>query len=437
MRKKFLSLLLALAMLCSLVLVPAAAAEPEGNWYDEAMNTWADRGVLQGDANGSLNPTANITRAELAVILDRIMGYQVKAANTFADVQAGAWYADAVLKASAAGVLQGDGVNARPGATITRQEAMVMLARVMKLSGEAGATAGYTDQGQIASWALDAVKSMAAKGYVKGSDGKIMPAANITRAEIAVMLDNMFAAYYDEAGTYTENVGGAAVVNTGDVTLKDLSVSGDLIVAEGVGDGHVVLDGVTLGGRLIIRGGGENSVIIKGSSKVAEVIVARQDGKVRVAVQGGAGVAVVYVDDGADAVKIEGKVDTVTVAAAEAAVEVTGQVKTVEVAESAEGAALTVAKDAKVDTVTAAAPKAEVAVAGTVTKLETLSLIHISSTCSTRTSSRKTRSPVRSMLAGMRRRAPSSFPRSCSIRSPPVIRPETVMVSPKKRLRTG
>ena len=367
MKRKLLSVILALAMLCSLMLVPAAAAEPDGgNWYDGAMSTWADRGVLQGDAGGNLNPTANITRAELAVILDRIMGYQVKGSNTFADVQDGAWYADAVLKASAAGVLQGDGANARPSATITRQEAMVMLARVMKLSGEDGASAGFADQDQIASWALDAVKSMAAKGYVNGSGGRIMPTANITRAEIAVMLDNMFAGYFDQAGTYTEDVDGAAVISAGGVTLENLTVSGDLIVAEGVGDGHVVLDSVALGGRLIIRGGGENSVVIKGNSKIDEVIVARQEGKVRVAVQGASAVDVVYVDDGADAVKIEGKVDTVTVAAAEAAVEVAGEVKTVEVAESAGGAALTVAKDAKVDTLTTAAQNSKVTVNGTV-----------------------------------------------------------------------
>ncbi len=367
MKRKLLSVILALAMLCSLMLVPAAAAEPDGgNWYDGAMSTWADRGVLQGDAGGNLNPTANITRAELAVILDRIMGYQVKGSNTFADVQDGAWYADAVLKASATGVLQGDGANARPSATITRQEAMVMLARVMKLSGEAGASAGFADQDQIASWALDAVKSMAAKGYVNGSGGRIMPTANITRAEIAVMLDNMFAGYFDQAGTYTEDVDGAAVISAGGVTLENLTVSGDLIVAEGVGDGHVVLDSVALGGRLIIRGGGENSVVIKGNSKIDEVIVARQEGKVRVAVQGGAAVDVVYIDDGSSDVKVEGAVETITVSAPKITVSVDGAVNTVAMEASAEESTVVIMEDAKVDTLTTAAQNSKVTVNGTV-----------------------------------------------------------------------
>ena len=131
--------------------VPGAAEpepEPEPEPTEQTPSDWAaalvaeaeEKGLITGRTDGLYHD--QITRlqfAELAVILDRIMGYQVKGSNTFADVQDGAWYADAVLKASAAGVLQGDGANARPSATITRQEAMVMLARVMKLSGEAGA----------------------------------------------------------------------------------------------------------------------------------------------------------------------------------------------------------------------------------------------------------------------------------------------------------
>lgn len=79
-----------MAMLCSLAVVPAQATGAEENWYDEAMNLWAERNVLKGDAQGDLHPTAPITRAELAVMLDRIMGYQTKAENTFSDVAEGA-----------------------------------------------------------------------------------------------------------------------------------------------------------------------------------------------------------------------------------------------------------------------------------------------------------------------------------------------------------
>ena len=170
------------------------------------------------------------------------MDYQIAANNSFADVANEAWYTDAVLKACAAGVLQGDGVNARPGDTITRQEAMVMLARVLELTGRSQGVSTFRDADQVADWAKGAVGAMAHAGYVQGSGGNIMPTAPITRAEVAVMLDNMFAETFDKAGTYTEDVDSSAVISADDVTLQGLTIAGDLIVAEGVAKGAVVSD---------------------------------------------------------------------------------------------------------------------------------------------------------------------------------------------------
>lgn len=363
-----------MAMLCSLAVVPAQATGAEENWYDEAMNLWAERNVLKGDAQGDLHPTAPITRAELAAMLDRIMGYQTKAENTFSDVAEGAWYTDAVLKANAAGILKGDtgsaGVTAtaRPEATITRQEAMVMLARVMELTG--GSAVTFTDAGEIAPWALDAVKAMTALGYVQGSDGRLRPNDTITRAEVATLLKNLFPGYYSVSGTYTENVTGSAVISADGTVLKDLSISGDLIIAEGVGEGHVELDGLTLGGRLIVRGGGANSVIIKGNSSIASVLLSRQDGAIRLSVEGNADVSAVVIDDGSDSVKIEGSVGSVTVDAPNVTVAITGTVKNLSVTDAATGAALTTEKGSNVSTLTVAGENTSVTVGGTVSKVE-------------------------------------------------------------------
>lgn len=320
------------------------AAQPNqtaGNWYDDAMSVWAQRGVLKGDGSGSLNPTGYITRGELAVILDRIMDYQIAANNSFADVANEAWYTDAVLKACAAGVLQGDGVNARPGDTITRQEAMVMLARVLELTGRSQGVSAFRDADQVADWAKGAVGAMAHAGYVQGSGGNIMPTAPITRAEAAVMLDNMFAETFDKAGTYTENVDSSAVISADNVTLQGITVAGDLIVAEGVADGHVVLDGVTVEGKLIVRGGGTNSVVIKGDSKVDVVTVAK--GAV---------------------------VSDLTVSGSDAALAVAGKVEQVSVTKEADGVSIQTEKGSKIDSVVTSGSNTTVEGSGTVTKVE-------------------------------------------------------------------
>lgn len=68
---------------------PAAmAAQPNqtvGNWYDDAMSVWAQRGVLKGDGSGSLNPTGYITRGEAAVMLDNMFAETFDKAGTYTE----------------------------------------------------------------------------------------------------------------------------------------------------------------------------------------------------------------------------------------------------------------------------------------------------------------------------------------------------------------
>ena len=373
MRKKLLSLLLSAAMLCSLIVIPAAAEEPAGNWYDEAMTVWSERGVLRGDANGNLNPTASITRAELAVMMDRIMVYQTVAENTFADVENGTWYTDAVLKANAAGVLQGSGAYARPLDTITRQEVMVLMARVLDLDGKPDAVASFADAGQVASWARDAVGAMVAAGYVSGSNGNIMPTANITRAEVAVMMDNIFGAVYAQAGTYTEDVDASVVINTDQVVLKDMTISGDLIVAEGVGNGEVTLDNVVVKGRIIVRGG--DVITIQGSSTVNTIVAERRDDPTEISLEDKTSVDTVVVPEGsADNTVIDvnddAQVDSIIIGADNTDLNVSGKVRSVEVGNSANGTTVTAESGAKIDSVTTSGADTTVEGKGTVSNVE-------------------------------------------------------------------
>lgn len=241
-----------------------------------------------------------------------------------------------------------------------------MLARVLELTGRSQGISAFRDADQVADWAKGAVGAMAHAGYVQGSGGNIMPTAPITRAEVAVMLDNMFTETFDKAGTYTEDVDSSAVISADDVTLQGITIAGDLIVAEGVADGHVVLDGVTVEGKLIVRGGGTNSVVIKGDSKVDVVTVARQGGGVRVSVEGDAQVGEVVVSGEDQQVKVDGAVDSVTVTGADAKLEVTGTVGTLTVMEEASDAVVTVAKGAVVSDLTVSGSDAALAVAGKV-----------------------------------------------------------------------
>lgn len=406
--KKLLSLMLTVAMVVSffpatVMADESGASDLEGHWASEVMTEWIGYGIIAGYEDGTVRPDKSITRAEMTAMLDRVMGYQTMADNHFSDLDDN-WYTEVILKGNAAGVISGyeDGT-VRPNATISRQEATAMIARVLALDTENVPEADFTDSDTVADWAKDAVNAMAAKGYVNGSDGQFRPTAGMTRAEVVTILNNIFDKLYDENVTYISDSNGSAVINADDVTLKNLTVSGDLIVAQGVGDGHVVLDGVTVEGRLIVRGGGENSVIIRGDSKIGSVSIERIDGAVRVAVEGGASVSMISVADGSDTVTLQGNigslnidnnnadvvvngtVDDLNVLGQNATVEINGSVETlavegtnadltiggelttVDIAAGASEASITIQRDGSVGTLTTAAEKTTVTAQGDVT----------------------------------------------------------------------
>ncbi|MEE0510199.1 MAG: S-layer homology domain-containing protein [Peptococcaceae bacterium] len=373
--KRFISIVMAIAMI--LTMVPFAAFADEttasdlsGHWAENVITEWMDYGIINGYEDGTIRPNNKITRAEMTAMLDRVMDYQTKADNTFSDLS-DSWYTDVILKANAAGVISGypDGT-VKPDATITRQEAVAMFSRVLSLDTENAPEATFTDNADVADWAKDAVNAMAAADYIHGSDGQFRPNDGITRAEVVTILNNIFDKLYQKAGEYTGNVDGSAVINTDQVTLKDMTISGDLIIAEGVGDGHVVLDNVTVDGKLIVRGGGENSVIIKGDSKIDNISVERIDGAVRVAVEDNANVNAVLIDNGGQNVKLEGTVNTVNVAAANVNVDITGAAKDINVAEEAHDATITLTSTATADKVSTSAENTTIIVAGTVSSID-------------------------------------------------------------------
>lgn len=385
--KKFLSAMLVSALLLGLLPAGVQAAETAGNWYDAAMSTCVERGILTGDENGDLQPGRNITRGELAVMLNRIMAYRAKANNGFHDLAEGAYYTDAILGANAAGVLKGDNNgNMNPAAAITRQETAVMLARVMGLNTAGAGVGGFTDQAAIAPWAAGAVNAMKAAGYMGAKETAFRPTDSITKAEVATVLGNIFIGYFNKAETYSGDVNGSAVVSAAGATLKNMKISGDLLIAEGVGEGNVYLEGVTVGGKLLVRGGGANSIYIRGGSSMGTVTLAKVDGKVRVVVEGGAQVEVVVVDDGSDDVKLEGtlgavriegdakveiagKAETVTVDAPDANLTVSGTVAKVETTGNASGAAIQVTAGGKVTAVEAAGAGTQITGSGKVEKV--------------------------------------------------------------------
>ncbi len=374
MRKNSFAILVSIAII--IAVFPASVfglsefTDMPNNWSTAALKNAVSNGLLKG-SNGKIMPNENLTRAQMAAVVNRAFGTIEKVdISKFTDVSPSAWYYDDMAKAVQMQTFKGDGSKLSPESNITREEAFVVLSRAFKLSGaNLGVLDRFTDSALVSTWAKDGVASLVAAGYVNGSNGILNPKQNITRAEFAKIMDNLVKVYIKEAGTYTSLSKGNVMINVPNVTLKDVTVEGDLIIGDGVGDGDVVLDNVNVTGRTIIRGGGENSIRITGNSNIKNIVIARVDGKIRVLAEDGTEVGEVVVD-GNDDVIIEGTIGTLTVAATD--IQITANNATIEnVNISASNSQFVVSSNSTINKVTINAEEAKVEISGEVKNIET------------------------------------------------------------------
>lgn len=315
--KRGLSLVLSLSLAFSLMAVGASAedfADMPNGWSREAVASAVENGLLRG-SDGKLDPTGLLTRAQLATVIVRAFGATAEAdLSGFTDVKAEDWYYSALAKAKGMAVMNGtSGSTMSPDRPISRQEVFVLLARALKLAdGKAETLNAFKDAESVGAWAVGGTAAMVSAGYVSGSDGYLLPTANITREQFAQILYNIFGTYYQTAGVYTNDVNGSLLVNTPDVVIKDAKIAGDLVVGDGVGEGDLTLENVSIGGRLVVRGGGVNSIHIKGSA-ISSVVIGKENGAVRVVADSSSKVEYINIADGKDDVIIEGKVNTIAV----------------------------------------------------------------------------------------------------------------------------
>lgn len=374
--KRISSLFLALALCLGLAL-PASAAESEGfsdvqNHYAKAaVETWSGYGVLRGYPDGSFRPNDPVTRAEMAVVLDRVMGYQNTAENTFSDVPERAWYAQSILHLVAEGIFQGRKAGQMlPKSPITRQEAFAALARAMAVEAS-GEAPGFADDGAVSSWAAGYLAAMREAGYIRGDkNGAIRPDDPITRAELVTILDRMISGFVNEDGVYSRDCAGNLVVNAQDVHLEDMTIEGDLIVADGVADGDVYIERVTVKGDIVLRGCGANSFHILPGCEVKNIIVTKTtQGVIRLVNESGKTIPMIWVNDGKAGVTLDGDALGEVVIACDAPVTIAA--KRVETLSVTGGAKLTVNKGSTVSSLELAetAKTAQVTVEGRVSKL--------------------------------------------------------------------
>ncbi|MDU2243383.1 MAG: S-layer homology domain-containing protein [Paenibacillus sp.] len=279
------------------------------HWAAPQIEKWSARGVIQGN-QGEFEPERALTRAEWVALINRAFQLPNVKSTPFADVKETDWYASEVHSAAAAGYIKGFANGSfQPTADLSREQAALTLAKLLGLQQDV-ATVSFKDEKEISSWSKSSVYSAVNHGLMRGYDDQTYrPKAQLTRAEAVVMLDraiDLYGAWYGEAGEYgpkqgeaTEKLNGHVIISAPGITLRNVEIAGDLVIGEGVGEGDVNLDHVTVHGTVKVYGGGENSIHLN-NSVLLNVIVNKNDGTVRLVAQGSTSIQEVTVKTGAN-----------------------------------------------------------------------------------------------------------------------------------------
>ena len=145
-------------------------------WYADAVQYVTDKGLMNGTDDNQFSPNASTTRGMLMTVLARYAGEDTTGGAT--------WYEKGMNWAKAKGV--SDGTN--PNANITREQLVPMLYRYAGTPAANGSLSDFSDTASVSSYAVNAMQWAVENGIVNGSNGKLNPQNNATRAEVAAIL---------------------------------------------------------------------------------------------------------------------------------------------------------------------------------------------------------------------------------------------------------
>ena len=298
MKKRFLRKMMSLtaAAVFAGSLLPAALAadvsdfnDVAGHWGESHLSKMIEAGVIAGDGKGRAMPDKAIERYEAAIMLAKVFGLSLldlddAVTGQYTDITAGSPYVDEYINnVIAAGFMIGTGNQFEPNRGIPREEAFTALRNAFQIpDAPASYVSVFPDFDAVPAWARGHILAMEASGMIAGKNGRIAPAAVITRAEFAALLSKGAGDFIDADADFEDAELERAVIRKPGLTVSNLTAEA-LTVAQGVGGGDATFENCDVG-VLYVRGGGDNSIRLIGSNVTELVIDTALTGGVRIVI---------------------------------------------------------------------------------------------------------------------------------------------------------
>lgn len=248
---------LTLSMAMSVSALAASPSDISGHWAKGTITQWTSKGYISGYPDGTFKPDNSITRAEFVVLVNKAMGYTKKGNAYFRDVNTNYWGYDEIQKGVSAGYVKGDPDGSfRPNDSVTRQEAAVMISKILDLETNFTSAATYNDYRYIPSWSVGYVGAVSNAKIMAGyPDGSFKADRVLSRAEAVIALDKVLN-YDGKSDNKDDDKETKEDYTLEKTSLKDMTIKGDLVISSSLKSKAVSLDNVTVKGTLIVKGGG-------------------------------------------------------------------------------------------------------------------------------------------------------------------------------------
>ncbi len=163
-------------------------ADIKGHWSEANVRELVKLGAINGYADNTFKPDANITRAEFVTVIVKAFRLGAEDGKTFVDTE-NHWAKRAIATAAAAGTVAGYSDNSfGPDDLITREQMAAIVVRAAKLAAT-DKSVSFPDSADISDWARTALATATAKGLINGyEDGTVKPKVNTTRAEAVMVI---------------------------------------------------------------------------------------------------------------------------------------------------------------------------------------------------------------------------------------------------------
>lgn len=162
------------------------------HWAKDDVCILASKGIVTGYGDGTFKPEQAVTRAELVKLIANAFELSKTGENiVFSDVDKSAWYYDSLSILALRGIVNGDGNRFNPNEFITREDAATIISRTLDAINYVGSGMAieFSDKSDISDYATSHVDKLSGLGIIKGSDNGFNPKTNLTRGEIAAIIN--------------------------------------------------------------------------------------------------------------------------------------------------------------------------------------------------------------------------------------------------------